>query len=448
MIDQRQTTTGQPRAQRPQAERELWGRVALHAFGTDRPALAAHVASLVAGAALILWLDRHMWFSYDEWAFFAIINPAVERGDWIHFLFAPYINHWVTIPNLVWEVVYRIVGMRMYVAYLLPVMAAHLAVVAMVRAVLRRAGVGGWLATALSLVVLLPGPGAGLVTFGWQIEFLGALAFGLAQLLLTDHEGPLDWRDGVGVGCGLLGLMCSSVSLAMIGAVAFHLALRSRWKATVLAVAPLLAAFVTWYVAIGHAGAPSRTAAELALLPRFIWIGVAATLDGLLGVTGVAGVIALGVIWMIARNGLDLRAPGLSLVGAMAGAGVLFFAITGYGRISFGVDYAASSRYLYVGTVLLMPLLGVVVSRFVRVPRLMPVVAGALIWATAANVSSMYLSIHHDTLTAVNLRLAVERLAASPQLDDMDPNQPVNMDGAMYITVGLVRKLRDQGQLP
>lgn len=445
MTDQARTATGLAQPQQPAAERARWWQAAM---GSDRVALGAHIGSLALGAILILWLDRHMWFLYDEWAFFAIIHPAAERGDWVHFLFAPYLNHWVTIPNLTWEAVYHVAGARLYSLYLVPVVAAHLSVVAMVRAILRRAGVGAWAATLLSLIILLPGPGVGLVTFGWQIEFLGSMAFGLAQLLISDHDGPPDWRDALGVVCGLLGLMCSGVALALVALVGINLGLRGRWRAAVLAVAPLAAVYVVWYVAIGHAGAPHQTPAQLALLPQFVWAGVAATLDGMLALKGVAGVILLAAIYLLVRSRVDLRAPGLSLVGAMAAAGVLFFAITGLGRVQGGVDYATQSRYLYVGTVLLMPLLGVLVCRFVLTPRLMPVVAGALIWITVANVGAMYASIHQESLHAMDLRQYVQRLAASPDLDAADPRQAVTLWGATYVTFGLVRQLRDQGQLP
>src|SRR2546425_1072236 len=113
-------------------------------------------------------------------------------------------------------------------------------------------GVGPWLATILSLLVLLTGVGAGNLEFGWQIQFTGAVFFGLAQLVISDHDGPVDWRDFAGLGLGALGLMFSAVSLAMVAMVGINLALRSRWRAAAIAVLPLAAAFVAWYLLIGH----------------------------------------------------------------------------------------------------------------------------------------------------------------------------------------------------
>src|SRR6185437_16759827 len=77
---------------------------------TDRAALWTHVASLFLGVAVIFFLDRNRWFLWDEWYFFTTLHPWFVAGDWTDFLFAPYVTHWVTIPNLLWEAAYRVGG--------------------------------------------------------------------------------------------------------------------------------------------------------------------------------------------------------------------------------------------------------------------------------------------------------------------------------------------------
>src|SRR5437762_11612482 len=93
---------------------------------------------------------------------------------------------------------------------------------------MRRAGVAAWPATLLALPMLLTGAGAGNLTFGWQFQFVGAVFFGLAQALMTDVDGPIGRRDIAGLGLGLLCLVCSGVSLAMIPISALNPALLSR----------------------------------------------------------------------------------------------------------------------------------------------------------------------------------------------------------------------------
>ena len=46
-------------------------------------------------------------------------------------------------------------------------------------------------------------PGSQDIVWAFQIGFTGSLVFGLTQLLLCDHDGGLDWRDGLGVLAGI-----------------------------------------------------------------------------------------------------------------------------------------------------------------------------------------------------------------------------------------------------
>jgi len=425
----------------------------------EQHAFAAHLVSLVLGAGMILWIDRHMWFLWDEWNFFNYIHPAFERGDWVTFLFQPYFGHWIAVPNLLWEAAFRIGGLRNYVVYLIPMLVAHVGAVALVRIALRRAGVGPWAATALALLVLLPGPGAANLAFGWQIEFVGAVFFGLAQLLLSDHDGPVDWRDGAGLLFGVLGMMCSTAFLAMIVAIGGNLVLRRRWLAAAVGVLPLVAVLAAWYVAIGHslpttAGLqpnfpiPSPSAARIAQLPGFVWKGVSSTLDGLTGLAGISGALVAITLGLAARFSFLPPKKGASLAYSMALAGVAFFFITGYGRIQNGVSYASEGRYLYVGATLFLPLIGAVVARVAADRRFVPAVAVLFCWAALTNVTGLYLGLHEQVTKGQNLRQTVEQLAADPRLDSMSPSQPVQVEGALFLNVGLVRELRDQHELP
>ena len=42
-----------------------------------------------------------------------------------------------------------------------------------------------------------------------------SLVFGVAQLLLADHDGPVDRRDWLALAAGLIGLMCSGIAVTM-----------------------------------------------------------------------------------------------------------------------------------------------------------------------------------------------------------------------------------------
>jgi hypothetical protein len=415
---------------------------------TDRAALWTHIASLLVGLGVIFFLDRNRWFLWDEWYFFTTLHPWFLAGDWKDFLFAPYVTHWVTIPNLLWEAAYRIGGTHHYWVYLVAPLSAHAGVVALVRVIMRRLGVGAWLATILSVPVLLTGVGAGNLVFGWQIAFTGAVFFGLGQLVITDHEGPIDWRDFAGLGLGLLGLMFSAVSLPMVAMVGINLVIRSRPRAAALAVLPLAAVFLTWYALIGHRGTPIQPVFQLAALPQFVWTGVSATLDGLTGIAGAAAVIVFATVYLAIGLNLTPLRPGYSTPWAMAAGAILFFFEAGYGRIGAGVGYATGSRYLYIGLVCLLPLIAMVIARYMHIAPARWALAGFLAWAMIFNLGTLYLEVHLETVRGEAVRNVVTALATNPALDSMDGSRPVDVPAVLYLTVGVVQRMHRQGDLP
>ena len=114
---------------------------------------------------------------------------------------------------------------------------------------MRRAGVGPWLSTFAAGIFIFFGTGVENVFVAFQITFVGALAFGLGQLLLADHEGALDWRDWLGLLCGLASIMCSGVGLTMVFVVGMAVLLRRGWRLALFHTAPLAIVFVIWLAA-------------------------------------------------------------------------------------------------------------------------------------------------------------------------------------------------------
>src|SRR5207245_4693232 len=117
-----------------------------------------------------------------------------------------------------------------------------------------------------------------------------------------------------------------------------------------------------WYLLTGQPGRPRQPYFQLAALPQFIWIGVAATLDGLTGIGGAAAVLLIGTIILAIRLDLLPRRPRYSVPWAMAAGAILFFLEVGYGRIGAGTGYATGSRSLYIGVVSFLPLIAIVLA--------------------------------------------------------------------------------------
>ena len=148
--------------------------------------------------ALVFFLvaGRYLWFGGDEWDFLA------GRGLSLHDLLAQHGGHLVALPLVIFRALFAVFGLRSYLPYQLVAIVLHLMTAWLLRAVIRRAGAGPWIATAGASLLLFFGAGAQNILTAFQITFTGALAFGFGQLLLADHDGALDRRDWLGTGSG------------------------------------------------------------------------------------------------------------------------------------------------------------------------------------------------------------------------------------------------------
>jgi hypothetical protein len=81
---------------------------------------------------------------------------------------------------------------------------------------MRRLGVRPIIATATAVPFVCFGAGAMNIFFAIQISLAGSLFFGLAHLLLADHDGPVDRRDVLGLAFGVVALMCFAVGVPLI----------------------------------------------------------------------------------------------------------------------------------------------------------------------------------------------------------------------------------------
>ncbi len=241
-------------------------------------ALAAYAAVVVGAGAFYLSVGRDYWFRADDWAF--LIG---RDGGSIQGLLREQHDHWNTVPIVYYRVMWRVFGIR-YGPYLAVVVALHLTAASLLRVAMRRVEVGPWVATTVaSAVVLLGASGSDNIVWSFQVGFELSLVFGLAHLLLADHDGPLDRRDLLGAALGLLALMSSGVGVALVAAVGFATLLRRGWRVAAAHVVPLAAIFGVWYLALerrdySDSGGPIEVArpglhaAWLTSSPGRIWL--------------------------------------------------------------------------------------------------------------------------------------------------------------------------------
>jgi MFS family permease len=242
---------------------------------------------------------------------------------------------------------------------------------------MRRAGVGPWIATAAALLLVFFGTGAEIIVYAVNMGFAGALVLGLVQLLLADHDGPVDRRDGLGLLAGLAGLLCSSVALTMIAVVGLATLARRSWRAAVFHTAPLAIVYTAWFLTFqdkktAHGvGYTHHDLSKPQQVVRFMTTGVRAAFDGMgqlrgagpaLGILLVVGLVLAWKRLARADRRRRLAPPAALLVGAF-----LFLGMSGIARAAaFGSGFASTSRYRYLVAALVLPALAVAADAVAR----------------------------------------------------------------------------------
>lgn len=331
-----------------------------------RFALIAFALILAAAFPVVLFgVGAYHWFFRDDFIFL-----TGRRADSLGDLFRPHAGHWTTVPVLAFRALWTMFGFRTYVPYQACVLALHLGACALLRVIMRRAGVGPWIATAAAAAFVLFGPGEQDIIWAFQIGFTGSLTFGLAQLVLADHDGPIDKRDALGVVAGTLALLSSGVGVTMAVITGLATLGRRGYKVALLHTAPLAAMYLVW----SRAEHPPLTSVwgrpTVAVVYRWVRsgeIGIFLSLGHfqlVAGLLAVAFVVGLVLAWFrLDRDALRHRAaiPAAMLVGT-----VVFSASTAVGRWISGPNFARSSRYVHIGSALALPALAIAVDAIAR----------------------------------------------------------------------------------
>ncbi len=309
-----------------------------------RAAGVAFGVYLFASFFISLHLGRRMWFYQDDWHML-LRNLSTPAG-----LLNPFNQtHWVTIPLLVYHVLFWLFGLH-YAPYQICTIVLHLALAVLIRTVMRRAGVGPWLATITASIFVLFGPGYSGILDAIQVSLVGSAVFGVCHLLLADHDGPFARRDLLGLVCGLLGIMSSGIGTVMIIVVGIAVLIRRGWRLALIHTVPLAVISGAWYVAEWHLmhGPHSNTPVTDAI--RWNIEGERAVFGGLggFGVVaigfGVVLVVGLALAWrpFTASVRKVTAAPLALLLG-----GPIFFTLTSVQR-GYIPHYETASKFINI----------------------------------------------------------------------------------------------------
>jgi hypothetical protein len=437
------------------ADRGRGRRLDVRTWSSERAALVVFVAYLVFGFA---WLVRNgdgYWFSGDDsWGLF--LRDVGGIGD----LMAPQHQHWSTVPILVYHGLYSLIGVRSYLPYELIVIALRLTVAGLARAVMRRVGVGPWVATVAASMLVLFGAGGENYYLAVQVSMMGSMVCGLAWVLLADHEGGIGRRDWIGIGLGLIGLLSSGIGAVFLAVVGVATLLRRGWKVAAVHVVPLAVVYGAWYLhyrdlnlAEGGFGGPQGRA-PLGTLANWIWWGLSgvfvslghfALVSILLAALLVGGLLLAWVplYWR------EFRRRAAMIVGLLVGSVVLFAAVCNE-RFIFGVQFARAGRYLDIGAVFVLPALAVAADAVVRRWRVAtPAVLVLLLVPIPFNIGDFPASTLPPPFFR-SIEVNVVGTAESPLADQLPGDfQPApESPRAPGVDMAFLRKAKADGKLP
>jgi hypothetical protein len=422
----------------------------------NRAALLVFAAVEVLAVPLMLRWDRGTWFQLDDWDFLAA-RTGGNLGD----LFRAHFEHWTTLPIVAYRLMWQLVGLRSAAPYQLLVILGHLTVAALLRAVMRRAGVGPWLSTAAATLFVFLGAGAENILVAFQITFVGAVAFGLAHLLLADHDGPIDHRDWLGLLAGVASLMCSGVAVSLAITVGYATWLRRGWRVALVHTVPLAAIYLVWRLASPKERSPAYYHANSPTeMLRFIAVGFRATFRGLGQLPGagiaLAILVVIGLAVYVREHRHALRGNAAVPVALLAGA-VTFLAITALYRSGqenglaglykgFGPEHARTSRYVHVVAAMILPALALAAQTVIRHWRRATIaVVALLLVGLPGNIDK--LASYADTNRSPYVRARRPYILTAPRLP-IARQLPRSLTLAPELTLGWLIDSLPSGRIP
>ena len=304
------------------------------------------VSALGLIALQLLSLSRDRIFFFDEWDF------VVNRNQLsIESIFSSHNGHPSAVPAAVYLLFLNLFGIGFFSPFIIAGLTVHLLVTVLVGRIVAQ-HVNQWVALPAMIAMGLLGTGWQNSMWPFQIGFMGSVASFLATvLLLGDGTTAPSARKLTQSSIALvIGVMCSSVGLAGIGAVALvTIGDRSRRQREWWTALPAAAIYLLWYVGFGSGSATSVSLSPSGVADYVLQSASSAAAS--LGATSqIWGALAIGLLipllaLRIRRAGKEMRSSLLLPTSFLA----VFWAMTAVSRGDLGEPGA--SRYTYIGAV-------------------------------------------------------------------------------------------------
>jgi hypothetical protein len=292
-----------------------------------------------------------------------------------------------------------------------------------------------------------------------SITFVGfAVPLGLAQLLLADHDGPLDRRDWFGLAAGLTAILCSSVTIPMVLVVGVVVLVKRGWRIACFHVLPPAIAFSVWYAAAGHSDVGPGHPTQLRPLPsalHFALVLVEGTFESITRTHGIGAVFIVALLFGLAlvlrRAGPERRRQAVIPCAMLLGA--LFFAVeTGVGRaylLRQGASAVRGGHYIDVVAYLVLPAVAFVAEEIIRRWRVIaPLLAVLLLIAIPVNARALVRTADEQASMLARFRGTVLLIPRLPLAKEVPRTEHPYPSTARPITVGWLLDTAREGKMP
>jgi hypothetical protein len=421
-------------------------------FRSDPARWGSFLLVAVASAAFAAWLlnlGRQQWFVTDEFDYF---NSGHE--PLITWLLRPHNEHTIAFTKAWFGSMSDFVGLRHYGLYMIPLVTAHLVVVAAIYRLTWISTGSRVIATGTALVSLAMGAAAGTLTWAGQFQYVGSVAAGLIVILLAVQSST---RRAVAVAIALtvFGTLNGTAFVAFGLAASIVYARRRLWgEAILVAAIP-----IGWELASRFVWAPQDpyAAHELGQIlregPAVAYSVLDTAISQTLGETHLSSAVltalVLGTLALISVN-IRSRRTALSgrVVVALAMVAILTMLSLLVARLALGTELSSGGGYSYLFLVALLPVGGILLGHMARSKAALLGAAGVFLTISlmgvntisdkAASLQSWKINGAHLMQTA-----AAELNAGMPTFPDQVPVP----DTAPTVSQEQLRSLVASGQL-
>jgi hypothetical protein len=353
------------------------------------------LAAVTSAVVLVVW-QSHLTFFYDDW------DPLLHRrGLSADVLLRPHIDHILLATTLVYKAIQATIGMESLTPYAIASTAMFILSATLLFVYMRRR-IGEWLALAAVLPVLFLGAAHEDLLWPFQMFFFGAMAAGLASLLVLERARP--HADPLACGLLVLSFTFSELAVPFILGAGLVIAQERGPLRRIYVVAVPLVLYAIWYLGWGHTAQSYLSFDNIAHSAPFVLDGLAAGIASLLGLVS-GGLVDGGLDWgrplllaLAVAGGLRVRfGPPLSRWFWVSLVVLISFWLLTAANASVGRPPTAS-RYQYIGAVLTLLVVADLAAGLGR-PRA-PVIGAAFAVAVVSVLGNIVLL--HDSYS--NLR--------------------------------------------